>query len=71
MALERTFQKAAVCERFVMETPITPLHFAWQNVKVSYQIVLEDLIVKQHSFVFRNPNIFCDIFCKQLKIITC
>jgi len=50
MVLELTFQKTAVFERFVMEEPITSLHFPWQNVEVSYQIVPEDLIVKPTQF---------------------
>jgi hypothetical protein len=50
MALERTFQRVAVCERFVMGKPITSLHFPWKNVEVSYRIVPEDLLVKTTQF---------------------
>jgi len=71
MVLELILQRAAVCERYVMEKPITSPHFPWQNVEVPYQIVAEDLLVKQHNSVFRNRNISFDIFCKQLKVITC
>jgi len=46
MVLELTLQRAAVCERYVMEKPITSLHFPWQNVDVAYQNVQEDLLVK-------------------------
>jgi len=47
--LELTLQRAAVCDRYVMEKPITSLHFPWQIVEVPYQIVSEDLVKTTES----------------------